>query len=218
MRVLCTAITLLASFLVPQAAYPATLPGIPEFIDKMVAEHRFKRGELESVFVHAQHRPAVIEAISRLQVEALLMIAGEGDKAYSGQLKYHVERLGIQKRAFFLGHVTGPKKENLLSSADILVMPSHTENFGNVVLEALSFGLPVIASKGSPWNLLETYQCGYWVENDPATLAATIDTFLRLPPNTIATMKQNGRKCVSENFLFRGQENRYRQLYGITIG
>ena len=65
MRVLCTAITLLASFLVPQAAYPATLPGIPEFIDKMVAEHRFKRGELESVFVHAQHRPAVIEAISR---------------------------------------------------------------------------------------------------------------------------------------------------------
>src|SRR4030067_3183439 len=43
----------------------ATLPGIPEFIDEMVARHQFKREELESVFDRAQHMPSVIEAISR---------------------------------------------------------------------------------------------------------------------------------------------------------
>lgn len=43
----------------------ATLPGIPEFIDEMVAKHQFKRAELENIFVHAQHRPAIIEAITR---------------------------------------------------------------------------------------------------------------------------------------------------------
>lgn len=46
-------------------ANAATLPGIPEFIDEMVAKHQFRRDELERVFAHAQHRPAVIEAISR---------------------------------------------------------------------------------------------------------------------------------------------------------
>ena len=43
----------------------ATLPGIPEFIDEMVAKHQFRRDELEKVFAHAQYRPDVIEAISR---------------------------------------------------------------------------------------------------------------------------------------------------------
>lgn len=50
------------------AAHPicaATLPGIPEFIDSMVAKHQFNRAELERAFAHAQHQPSVIEAISR---------------------------------------------------------------------------------------------------------------------------------------------------------
>ena len=51
----------LASF----TASAATLPGIPEFIDEMVAKHQFKRTELESLFDHAQYRPDVIEAITR---------------------------------------------------------------------------------------------------------------------------------------------------------
>ena len=43
----------------------ATLPGIPEFVDEMVARHHFKREELQRVFAIAQHRPSIIEAISR---------------------------------------------------------------------------------------------------------------------------------------------------------
>lgn len=51
--------------LCPLAAPAAELPGIPLFIDEMVARHQFKRDELEKVFARAQHRPAIIEAISR---------------------------------------------------------------------------------------------------------------------------------------------------------
>ena len=46
-------------------AQGAELPGIPEFIDEMVARHHFKRAELERVFARAQHLPVVIETISR---------------------------------------------------------------------------------------------------------------------------------------------------------
>jgi membrane-bound lytic murein transglycosylase B len=65
MRVIFTVIALLAGFLAAHATYAATLPGIPEFIDEMVTKHQFSRSELEKVFARAQHRPDVIEAISR---------------------------------------------------------------------------------------------------------------------------------------------------------
>jgi membrane-bound lytic murein transglycosylase B len=51
--------------LIISSAQAATLPGIPEFIDEMVAKHQFKKYELENLFDHAQHRPDVIEAITR---------------------------------------------------------------------------------------------------------------------------------------------------------
>ena len=65
MNITRISILLLAWLLVPQSANSASLPGIPEFIDNMVARHQFNRTELEKVFVRAQHQPSVIESISR---------------------------------------------------------------------------------------------------------------------------------------------------------
>ncbi|OFZ67193.1 MAG: lytic murein transglycosylase B [Betaproteobacteria bacterium RBG_16_56_24] len=58
-------IPLLAVSLSVHSAQAVSLPGIPEFIDEMVARHHFKRVELEKAFDRAQHLPVVIEAISR---------------------------------------------------------------------------------------------------------------------------------------------------------
>ena len=65
MKITRTVVVLLAWLLVPHSVHSVTLPGIPEFIDEMVAKHQFRRGELENVFDRARHNPAVIEAISR---------------------------------------------------------------------------------------------------------------------------------------------------------
>lgn len=65
MKIIQFVIALLAWSLVLHTAHSATLPGIPEFIDNMVARHQFNRSELARVFEHAQHQPSVIEAISR---------------------------------------------------------------------------------------------------------------------------------------------------------
>jgi len=59
------AILLLLLCFVPITVNSATLPGVPEFIDEMVAKHKFKRAELDSVFEHAQILPNVIETIAR---------------------------------------------------------------------------------------------------------------------------------------------------------
>ncbi|MDH2915800.1 MAG: lytic murein transglycosylase, partial [Gallionella sp.] len=55
----------LTAFVVSTFAQAADLPGIPAFIDEMVAKHRFKRDELVRTFKRAEHRPDVIEAITK---------------------------------------------------------------------------------------------------------------------------------------------------------
>jgi len=65
MKTACSTFVLLAGFFVSCPTRSADLPGIPGFIDEMVAKHQFRRDELAKVFDRAQHRPEVIEAISR---------------------------------------------------------------------------------------------------------------------------------------------------------
>lgn len=55
-----------------------------------------------------------------------------------------------------------------------------SENFGNVVIEALSQGTPVVASHGTPWSGLVDNQAGYWIENTPEEIARSIDFVLSM--------------------------------------
>jgi glycosyltransferase involved in cell wall biosynthesis len=57
----------------------------------------------------------------------------------------------------------------------LTVIPSHAENFATVVAESLAHGVPVIASKGTPWSRVEEIGCGAWVENSSEALAAAIE-------------------------------------------
>jgi membrane-bound lytic murein transglycosylase B len=65
MKIICNTVMLSALFFAPYSSHSASLQGIPEFIDKMVEKHQFKRDELEKAFARAQHRPDVVEAISK---------------------------------------------------------------------------------------------------------------------------------------------------------
>ncbi len=62
---LILAVQLLFLSFATHSAQSATLPGIPEFIDEMVIKHQLKREDMESLFEHAEHKPAIIEAMSR---------------------------------------------------------------------------------------------------------------------------------------------------------
>jgi glycosyltransferase involved in cell wall biosynthesis len=86
--------------------------------------------------------PAVRARVSR----ARLVIAGTGDAEYSGRLLEQVAQLGLADSVSFAGFVSGRDKAGLLASASVFVLPSHHENFGIAVLEALAAGVPVVVS------------------------------------------------------------------------
>ena len=130
----------------------------------------------------------------------ILNIVGNSDNEYGEQLKELVKRHSLDLRVNFLGLIQGESKLELICSSKYLIMPSHTENFGIVVIEALAQSTPVIASKGTPWNILQSRQAGYWVDNDPESLSLVIDEVINHSDENYNTLKTNAFNLADSKF------------------
>ena len=78
------------------------------------------------------------------------------------ELKQLTIQLGIANYIHFIGGAYGEQKWKLFKEADLFILPTHSENFGIVVAEALACGTPVITTQGTPWKELESNHCGWW--------------------------------------------------------
>ncbi len=142
-----------------------------------------------------------------------LKVAGKGDTAYEEKLRQLSAKLGIEGRVEFLGQVEGGEKQRLLAGAAWTFMPSESENFGVVVLESLAQNTPVVASKGTPWAVLDAEKIGYWVENSPVELAAILDRLIMLPEDEYAAYRGRCRAFVERNFEINANGRAWLDLY-----
>jgi glycosyltransferase involved in cell wall biosynthesis len=78
----------------------------------------------------------------------------------------------------------------------LLVLPSHSENFGFVVAEALSAGVPAIVTRGAPWQELETRRCGWWIDISVESLARCLREALAADPSELRAMGARGREWI----------------------
>ena len=89
----------------------------------------------------------IIEALAELPESVELVVAAK-QTSYTKRLKRRIKSLGVEKRVHFR-NVAESDKPALYKGADIFVYPSHFEGFAVEILEALSVGVPVIATRGS---------------------------------------------------------------------
>lgn len=144
--------------------------------------------------------------------EAELLIIGADDKEYEAFLHKEVERLHL-KNVRFTGFLTGTEKDKAISSLSYLIVPSDFENFGNIVTEALVRGVPVIASKGMPWQELEEYHCGWWINNDQETINKTLLEAISTPQKERLQMGTNGKQLIKEKYSVNILGEKMKQLY-----
>lgn len=139
---------------------------------------------------------------------------GAGEPSYTASLARRIEEKGLSSKIKLKGFVEGAAKTQAFAQADICVVPSFSENFGMAVVEALSHGVPVIASRGTPWKELTSRDAGAWVANDPASLAWAIDD---LAQKNLEIMGRHGRAWMHEKFDWNAVGRRmadvYRKLY-----
>jgi glycosyltransferase involved in cell wall biosynthesis len=88
----------------------------------------------------------LMEAISSMPIKPILKIAGSGDERYLQQLKQKAKELRISDNIEWLGWQGREEKFTAMMHADLFALTSYNENFGNVVIEALHAGTPVLIS------------------------------------------------------------------------
>lgn len=145
-----------------------------------------------------------------------LLIAGSYEsrhKKYFNFLKSLVKKYDLNDVVHFTGHVEGSQKEKLLRESYALILPSKTENFGNVVLESLINSTPVIASTGTPWKILEEYQAGLHVSNKPKHLSQAIDKFIDMDADDYLEYRKNSLKLVKKQFIASSKIDEWVNLY-----
>ena len=147
------------------------------------------------------------------QSKYVLKIAGKGEAGYEEKLRELVTRVGLSDKIEFVGQVEGDDKQRLLADAFWTIMPSHTENFGLVVLESLAQETPVVASKGSPWEVLETEQLGFWTDNSPEELSNILERILGMGDAEYQGYRSRGRDFVEQNFDMKKNIGRWSETY-----
>ncbi|MEO0731830.1 MAG: glycosyltransferase family 4 protein [Bacteroidota bacterium] len=145
--------------------------------------------------------------------EFTLRIVGDYNNPYGQRLVEQVKAAGLEDKVHFLGHREGREKEELLAAAWFAFMPSHTENHGIVVMEAMAQGTPAVASTGTPWKILDDCNAGYWVDNDPTTLAEVIDRIHLLSSEQLREMNGNAREVVEKHYSIYSKIGEWEEAY-----
>lgn len=146
-----------------------------------------------------------------------LWIAGPSDGGYEAELRRLASTLGTT-RVEFLGPCVGAAKAEVFAAASLFALPSRSENFALTVPEAMSYGLPVIASKGTPWRALAERNCGWWVDIGVEPLATVLSHAMELSPQELSEMGERGRKWVSQDFTWQKVALRFQEVYRWTQG
>ncbi len=127
-----------------------------------------------------------------------LVVAGNDEEGYRPALVAQAAAAGLIDRVMFLGPVNGAEKAALLARAQALVLPSYSENFGNVVLEAMAAGCPaVVTPEVGIADIVRTSGAGWVVEGEPSTLGAALRA-LTADPSLRQVMGERGRSAAQD--------------------
>jgi glycosyltransferase involved in cell wall biosynthesis len=149
----------------------------------------------------------------------VLVIAGSEifSTGYSGSIKTRLSCLTHPESVLMPGSVTGKVKSALLQHSRCLVLPSYRECFGNVVLEALASGTPVIASTGTPWQSLESEHLGRWLPHDKEAWARAIIETTEISDSQKQEFTEKSRQWVEKHFNWDFVASKYIETYAKCI-
>ena len=130
-----------------------------------------------------------------------LVIAGPDECGWQADLVALAAKLGAGPRVTFTGPLFGGLKWGALRSAEVLALPSHTENFGITVAEALACGVPVlISNEVNIWREIDADNAGLVANADVPGTVKLLDRWLNLPPEAQGRMRDNARASFTKRF------------------
>jgi glycosyltransferase involved in cell wall biosynthesis len=130
-----------------------------------------------------------------------LVVAGPDSAGIRPRLERLCTRLKIQHRVHWTGMLAGNSKWGAFRSASFFVLPSHQENFGIAVVEAMAIGVPVLISKKvNIWREVESCGSGRAVSDNIKAVGEGLEYMCSLSSEELAAMAENARNCFQKQF------------------
>lgn len=157
---------------------------------------------------------AAFATVRRTRPDAVLAIAGTGDKALTARLQDRARQLGIAEHTHWLGFVVGHRKRELLSLASVFVLPSRSENFGYAVVEALLAGVPAVTTVNVPsGEFVSTANAGVVYDGTIERLQQSILQILDMPEDQRRPLGARAASVVRERLSLQTFGNSLERIY-----
>jgi glycosyltransferase involved in cell wall biosynthesis len=184
---------------------PDTTPGAKEIFLARLPQLRGARLLLFLGRLHPKKGcDLLLEAFARHlpnESRLALVFAGPDQIGWEAALRERATQLDASMQVVFAGMLEGEVKQGAFEAADAFILPSHQENFGMAVAEALAVGLPVLISdRVNIWREIETDGAGYVEHDDVAGTTRLIGRWLATPDDERTRMRESARRCFLERF------------------
>ena len=144
-----------------------------------------------------------------------LVIVGPDDSALTPSLHKLATRLGVERRIHWAGMLTGNEKWGAFRCSEFFALPSHQENFGIAVVEAMAAAVPVLISdRVNIWTEVKAGRAGHIVSANVAGVTEGLDKMCSLSETEMRDMREAARRCFLENFRF---EDNTREALSILV-
>jgi len=146
-----------------------------------------------------------------------LKIAGPDWRNYKRFLEAKIASERISE-VTFTGAADDAMRDRLYREAELYVLPSPMENFSMGVLEALSYGLPVIATRGTPWEAVARERCGLWIDQGEEALYDALSRLMALSDVERREMGARGRVLAATEYQWDSTVERLLRGYRAVCG
>jgi glycosyltransferase involved in cell wall biosynthesis len=156
----------------------------------------------------------LVEAWNKVRPSGWKMIVAGGDEnGHQAVLEARIAACGLADTFEFLGAVARDVTRALYQEAELFILPSHSENFGMGIAEALSHAVPVITTQGTPWHDLIEHRCGWWEEVGAEPLARALLEATGLSPEEREEMGKRGRELVARKYSWLRVAAEFKAIY-----
>jgi glycosyltransferase involved in cell wall biosynthesis len=195
-------------------------------VDEFFGRYPALRGKTLALFMGRVHPKKgcdlLIEAFAKVLAthsEWHLVIAGPDQVGWQKKLQQRSEQLGLASRITWTGMTSGSMKWGALRAAEVFVLPSHQENFGIVVAEALASGTPTLIShKVNIWREVQADGAGLVAEDTLPGACELFRSYLDLPDDKKLAMRKLARQCFEQRFEITKAANSLHQVLASVTG